>query len=133
MRYKIFLYTEKLDKNHELAIAEYAKRLSAYCQVKLIKDKKAEKLISRLDPASYRVAIKTEGMELDSPGLSEHLSGLAVSGISDVEITIGIEPETADFELSLSSFDLSANLLTVLLYEQLYRAYTIMTGKTYHK
>ena len=74
------------------------------------------------------------------------LEQLGLSGYSRIEFVIaeqsadthtdGISRSPGDPELSifsLSGFTMSVDLTTVILTEQLYRAYTILNHITYHK
>lgn len=138
----IHVETKKLDKNLQLAVVEYAKRTSPFCKVTI-------KLYKTLDKASLKSGSKvynvTPGSNSpSSEGLAKLIETNNLKGISCIEFLIrnydnntndshrdAQDSQTEDF--NLSSFDLSPDLTTVVLTEQIYRAYTIMNNITYHK
>lgn len=77
---------------------------------------------------------------LDSLELSEKLEKLGVSGISHMIFLIGgslglseAVLKQADFTLSFSKMTFPHQLMRVILLEQIYRSYRIMSKEPYHK
>ncbi len=135
----IHIESKKLDKNLQLAINEYIKRTSPYCRVNIKLYKSFDKLTTKSGSKVFKV-IAGDGSPT-SEGLCQIIKNLNLSGFSCIEFVIAdcskdtMYPTTFDsFEtFSLSSFSMSMDLTTVVLTEQIYRAYTIMNNITYHK
>ena len=140
------------------AIAEYAKRLSAYCTFKVIevddepdtgnsssaadrvKDTEGERILKNIDPGMYAITLEIKGKKYDSEKFSGMLSDLFVSGKSDIAFVIGGSlglsekvSKRADLKLSFSDMTFPHQLMRVILSEQIYRAFRIMRGEPYHK
>ena len=88
----------------------------------------------------YVIALSIEGKMLDSVELSEKLDKLVLSSSSHVAFVIGgslgLDSRVlnrADMKLSFSKMTFPHQLKRVILLEQIYRAYRIMTGAPYHK
>ena len=141
------------------AIAEYAKRLTKYCQLTQIevadekapetlsdkemvqiKDKEGERILAKIKDTQYVITLEINGMQLTSEGLSEKLDHLGVSGQSDLVFVIGgslglsdVVTKRSNFALSFSKMTFPHQLMKVVLLEQIYRAYRISKGDPYHK
>lgn len=137
MEINLHIETKKLDKNLKLAIEEYVKRTSPYCRINIKLYKNLEKLTMKSGSKAYLVVPGDDSPS--SPELAQLINQLNIKGYSCIEFIIS-NPEAAynittnDLEnFNLSSFTMSPDLTTVVLTEQLYRAYTIMNNITYHK
>lgn len=141
------------------AMAEYEKRLSAYCTLKNIgikderlKDnpsqneihsaieKEGERILAALPPRGYNIALCVEGRQITSEDFSEKLTSLARDGFSDISFIIGGSDGLSDkvknacqMRLSISKMTFPHQLMRVILEEQLYRAFNIAAGGKYHK
>jgi len=141
------------------AAREYAKRLSAYCkldihelpehrlpdtpsdaQIAIALGKERAAIEAKIPAGALTVAMCVEGLEIDSPGLSELLTDSTVQGTSHFCFMIGGSnglhdgiKNSANIRLSMSKMTLPHNLARVVLLEQLYRAFTIAEGGKYHK
>ena len=125
------------------ACAEYEKRLSAFCRLKITElpesTPSSEKNAILKACEGYVVALCVEGKPMTSEGLSEKIA--AVSQISSkITFVIGSScglddsvKQRADLRLSFSSFTYPHQMMRVILLEQIYRAYTIQRNMTYHK
>lgn len=140
-------------------IAEFAKRLSAYCKLTIkelvdekapenlsakemdqVKEKEGERIVSALPKSGYVIALAIQGKSLSSEELAEKLTELTVSGNSDISFVIGGSLGLSDSVLARSDFALSFSRMTfphqlmrLILTEQIYRAFRIIHGQTYHK
>ncbi|MDX1803980.1 MAG: 23S rRNA (pseudouridine(1915)-N(3))-methyltransferase RlmH [Alcanivorax sp.] len=101
----------------------------------------AELIRKRLDkyPGAKVVALEVEGRALDTPALSRKLAALKDIG-QDLVLLVGgpdgLCPQLsagADERWSLSNLTLPHPLVRVLLAEQLYRGWTLLTGHPYHR
>ena len=140
------------------AVDEYKKRLSQYARVDEInlkeeaiknEDDRSEisralssegaKIISSIPKDSYKIAMCVEGKEYDSPALAR-LIGEAADAKGRITLIIGSSHGLAeevkrecDARLSLSKLTFPHQLMRVILMEALYRSFTILAGKRYHK
>lgn len=141
------------------AVAEYSKRLGAFCKfsvaevdeektnddpneaaIERILDAEGRRILSKLDRADHVIAMCIEGRQLSSEKFSRYLSDAAVNGDSTVDIIIGgswgLSEEVkrrAKLRLSMSEMTFPHQLARVMLCEQLYRAFSISAGTKYHK
>ena len=126
------------------AVAEYVKRLSRFAKVEIKElpegaDPEAEKGDILRACKGYVIALAVEGEKTTSEGLAKKIKALTDSG---KEITFiigsscGLSPEvkkSADYLLSFSDMTFPHQLMRVILSEQVYRAFMINAGATYHK
>lgn len=141
------------------AIAEYSKRLSRYCKLEIIqvgdektpdkaseveerqiKDKEGERILAQIKDDAYVIALAIEGQMLSSEALAEKIERLGVSGQSQIVMVIGgslglseMVLKRADYKLSFSKMTFPHQLMRVILLEQIYRSYRIISGQPYHK
>ncbi len=126
------------------AVAEYVKRLSRFARVEV------KELPEGADPAAekedilrackgYVIALAVEGEKLSSEGLAKKMRALTDGG-KDITFVIGsscgLDPAVkarADYKLSFSDMTFPHQLMRVVLAEQVYRAFMINAGATYHK
>lgn len=133
MNFKIYIIGKIQDKFQKEAVAEYAKRLTRYCKIKLIPVKDLETLQKKISDKTYVIKLSTEGYNPSSEELAEKINGLGISGKSDISIVVIDEEIEFDEHLSLSPMSMSLGMTTTVLYEQIYRAYRIINDHAYHK
>ena len=147
------------EKFYADAIAEYSKRLSKYCtfeivEVKdektkenasenennLVKEKEGKRILERIAPTSYVIALMINGTEHSSESFAAKLGNLMNEGKSNITFVIGgslgLSDEVvrrADYKISFSKMTFPHQLMRVILSEQVYRAYRIMNNEPYHK
>ena len=140
------------------AISEYKKRLMQFARVEEINikeekindeenkaeilgalKKEGEKIIKATPRDSVKIALCIEGRELSSEELADFISSSSVK-CGKITLIIGsshglsdIVKRDADFKLSVSKMTFPHQLMRVILFEALYRAFTIIAGKKYHK
>ena len=126
------------------AIAEYAKRLSRFVKLEIKElpegiDPEAEKEDILRACKGYVIALAVEGKKLSSEQLAEKMQKLTDEG-KDITFVIGSScglaqevKDRADFGLSFSDMTFPHQLMRVILAEQVYRAFMINAGSTYHK
>ena len=120
------------------AAAEYEKRLSAFTKLK-ITETTDDKLLACLNTKAYKIALCVEGKEMSSEELAAKLDSVSTAGYGDIIFVIGgfdgltEEVKAAcDLRLSFSRMTFPHRLMRVILLEQIYRAYTINRGMSYH-
>lgn len=111
------------------AIAEYSKRLSKYCKLEIIEvaDEKTPDHASEVVEKSIR---DKEGERLMRciRGQSHICFVIGGSiGLGDALV------KRSDYALSFSKMTFPHQLMRVILLEQIYRSYRIMTNQPYHK
>ena len=131
------------------AVQEYIKRLSAAFRIDNIEikeehslEKEADKILERLDKLGrvYKIVLDREGTRLSSEKFAELLYNEQVYNAQSVAFIIGSShgladrvKSAADFRLSFSDMTFPHSLFRVMLMEQIYRAYMIENGRSYHK
>ena len=141
------------------AIAEYTKRLGKYCKLEIvevadektpdhasammgniIRAKEAERILKHVKEDAYVITLEIDGTQLSSEELAEKIEKLGVQGISHIVFiiggSIGLGEEVlqkSDYALSFSKMTFPHQLMRVILLEQIYRSYRIMSGEPYHK
>ncbi|MFC0471589.1 23S rRNA (pseudouridine(1915)-N(3))-methyltransferase RlmH [Halalkalibacter kiskunsagensis] len=147
------------EKYLKLGITEYTKRLGAYAKIELIevvdekapeqasvaemkqiKDKEGERILSKLHPDTHVIALAIEGKMLTSEQLADNLDKLATYGKSKIAFVIGGSlglsddvMKRANESLSFSKMTFPHQLMKLVLVEQIYRAFRINRGEPYHK
>lgn len=159
MNITIYTVGKIKEKFYRQAIEEYEKRLGRYCKLKIvevsdektpdhasdtetrqIKDKEGERLLRQIKDGTYLIALAIQGKKLDSVAFSEKIASLGLHGSSDIGFVIGgslglsdAVINRADYLLSFSYMTFPHQLMRVILLEQVYRAYRIMSNEPYHK
>ena len=147
------------EKFFQDAISEYSKRLSRYCKLNIIevpdektpdkasetveeqiKEKEGQRILAKLSEDAYTIVLAIDGKSLDSVELAEKIQTLGVNGTSHIQFIIGGSLglhdsvlKRADFKLSFSRMTFPHQLMRVILLEQIYRSYRIISGEPYHK
>lgn len=140
------------------AVAEYKKRLSQYARVEDIElreeriqneddkreieralDAEAAKISAAIPDGAYKIALCVEGKEYDSEGLAAVVKG-AMDTTGKLALIVGsshgLSPKIkaeCNLKLSFSRLTFPHQLIRVNLYEAIYRSFTIIAGKRYHK
>ncbi|MBR1987118.1 MAG: 23S rRNA (pseudouridine(1915)-N(3))-methyltransferase RlmH [Mogibacterium sp.] len=158
MNIRIICVGKFKEKYWEAASAEYMKRLGAYCSVS-VTEVKEEKLPAHASRADEENVIVKEGKSiLDKIGAGDHVIALDIGGrelssedlaakIAEISFTsstidfiiggsLGLSREVkqrASLRLSFGKITLPHQLARIVLLEQIYRAFKINAGETYHK
>lgn len=142
------------------AIAEYAKRLTAFCRFNIIElaeeriksntpnnaqideviSAEGRRILQKTSPSDHVIALCIEGKLVSSEELAGVLDSAAVSGKSTIDFIIGGSyglsadvKKRADLRLSMSRMTFPHQMARVILSEQIYRAFEISSGGKYHK
>ena len=142
-----------------MAQKEYVKRLSRFANVEVreVADEQTpdnpteaqkkgilQKEAARIEKAaagfSHIIALAVEGKQETSEEFAGRIEQMMKSGQPDICFIIGgslgIQEETkkkAEAKLSLSKMTMPHRLARIVLLEQLFRAFKIIAGETYHK
>jgi 23S rRNA (pseudouridine1915-N3)-methyltransferase len=105
----------------------------------LIRKKEAERILTSLPAQAFLVALDERGQEFTSHEFADFLNKTLESGVRDIVFVIGgalgldeCVTGRANKTLALSRWTLTHEMARLVLLEQLYRAFTIIKGKTYH-
>ena len=121
---------------------DYVKRISRSCPIEITEVRDALAAIKKLDAdrAATVVLLDAAGKALDSNALAKWLGELRDRGTRELIFLCGDAggfPENlrqrAHQKLSLSAMTYSHELARVMLAEQLYRAFAILSGSPYPK
>ena len=141
------------------ACEEYLKRLSSYASVTLlelpdypckenasqaemdaVKEKEGRQVLEKLKPSDYLIALDLHHKQYDSVDFAKHLNDCFTRGGSKVSFVIGGSlglsdelKKRANESLTLSEMTFPHQISRVLLLEQLYRAFRILSNQPYHK
>lgn len=156
---KIIAIGDLKEKYLREACEEYKKRLGAWCrveeivlkeerlpespseaQIKAGLESEEKKILEKISPKAYVIAMCVEGKQLSSEELAKKISEITVSGYGEIVLIIGSSfgmtenvKNRANFRLSISKLTFPHQLLRVILYEATYRAMSIINGTKYHK
>jgi 23S rRNA (pseudouridine1915-N3)-methyltransferase len=104
-----------------------------------IRKLEAVKIAKALSPGAYVVALDERGREFTSHEFATFMDKALDKGTREMSFVLGgamglDESVTgkADIVLALSRWTLTHEMARLVLLEQLYRAFTIIKGKTYH-
>lgn len=147
------------ERFYQEACAEYAKRLAPYCRLTIVElpeeklpqnpsraqidaalSREAAAIRAKIPPASRVVALCVEGRLRSSEEMAQMFPDLACSREKCLTFLIGgsfgldeaLKSE-AQVRLSMSPMTFPHHLARVMLLEQIYRAFKIEEGSSYHK
>lgn len=141
------------------AVREYEKRISAFAKFSITEleperisenpseaeinaalDSEAEKIFAKIPQNSMLVAMCIEGKQFGSEAFAKKINEAALSGKSNIAFIIGSShglsgkvKKAAQLKMSMSEMTFPHQLARVMLSEQIYRAFTIINNRKYHK
>ena len=144
---------------YKAGVDEYTKRLSSYCKLTVVElkdesipdkpsqsqiDKALEavgnRVLSLLKPNEYLISLDLNQKEMDSVEFSKFLSGKLESNGSNISFVIGGSyglsnklKERVNSSITLSKMTFPHQLARLILLEQIFRAFKILSNETYHK
>ena len=140
------------------AVSEYKKRLSQYARVDEVEikeerianednraeinaalDREADKILNAIPKDAMKIALCVEGKQYSSEELAT-LIAMGNDASGKIALVIGSSyglsdkvKRECDVKLSFSKLTFPHQLMKVILFESLYRSYTIIHNKRYHK
>lgn len=147
------------EKYFTMAIDEYSKRLSRYVKLNIIevpdeqtpdgasaaledeiKKKEAIRILKNIKDDAFVITLEIKGEMLDSVKLSEKINEIGVKGYGNIVFVIGGSlglhssvSDRSNYKLSFSKMTFPHQLMRVILLEQIYRSYRILSNEPYHK
>lgn len=141
------------------AVKEYKKRISKYAKIdvievadekepnnasekdiELIKDKEAERILSKIKDNQHVVTMEIRGKQFTSEGFAEEYQKWMNIGKSDVVFVIGGSngigesvKKRSNQEISFGSLTYPHQMMKVMLMEQIFRVNKILRNEAYHK
>ncbi|MEY8445643.1 23S rRNA (pseudouridine(1915)-N(3))-methyltransferase RlmH [Enterococcus ratti] len=140
-------------------INEYVKRLQAYtkierievsdekapenlskAQMRQVKEKEGERILSKIKEHEYVYALAIEGNNPTSEAFAKEIEQLGIQGKSQIVFVIGgslglseAVMKRSDRQISFGNMTYPHQLMRLILAEQIYRAFRINSGAPYHK
>lgn len=156
MKIKIIALGKIKEKFLKEGIDEFLKRLTPYASIEIVEqnpieikddnltekilEQEGEKILSQIKPNSYVITLEIEGVNLSSEKFAQKLEEITNQGYNEIVFVIGSScgiaksvSKRADYKLSLSKMTFLHQFARLLLIEQIYRAFKIQKGETYHK
>ncbi len=141
------------------AAEEYKKRISRYAELDLLEtpdepvperyseaqriqavSREGERMLKDIGPREYVVALSITGKRHTSESFAKSMEAWMAGGFTRIAFVIGgslgLSPAVlsrADAELSLSDLTFPHQLARIVLLEQIYRAFKIISNEPYHK
>lgn len=156
MKIKIIALGKIKEKFLKEGIDEFLKRLTPYASVEIVEilpieikdenlidkvlEQEGEKILAQIKPNSYVITLEIEGANFSSEKFALKLEEIGNHGYNEIVFVIGSScglaktvSNRADLKLSLSKMTFLHQFARLLLVEQIYRAFKIQKGETYHK
>ena len=141
------------------ACAEYQKRLQAFCRFSIEEleperlpdnpsdaeiaaalEKEGDRILSKIPKGAYVTALCIEGKQQSSEELAQLMDRIPSGGSGSAAFIIGSSyglsdkvKASAQLKLSMSKMTFPHQLARVMVMEQIYRAYSIINNRHYHK
>ena len=140
------------------SVDEYSKRLSKYCKLNIlelqdekipdktnlsieneIKEKECNNIINHIKKDSYIICLDLNGKELYSEQFSKNIENISMTSSQITFIiggSLGLTEKVLDLanqKICFSKMTFPHQLIRIFLLEQLFRAFKISNGETYHR
>lgn len=159
MKLTIITVGKLKEKYWREAVKEYEKRLGKYASVtmmevadekepnnaslkdlEMIKEKEAERILSKIKDNQYVVTLEIDGKEYTSEQLSTEYQRWKNTGKSNIVFVIGGSngigedvKKRSNHEISFGKMTYPHQMMKVILLEQLFRVNKILNNESYHK
>ena len=156
MKIKIIALGKIKEKFLKDGIDEFLKRLTPYASIEIVEltpieirdenliqkalEQEGERILANIKNDSFVITMEILGKQLSSEDFAQKINEISMSGISELVFVIGsscglspIVSNRANFKLSFSKMTFLHQFARLLLVEQIYRAFKILKGETYHK
>ena len=142
MRLQLLMIGKTRRADMRAILEDYVNRIRRSCSIEILEVRDAEAALKKLDAdrAATPILLDAGGRSIDSDAFAKWLGELRDRGTHQVIFICGNAdgfPESlrgrVSHKLSLSAMTLSHELARVVLAEQLYRAFAILSGSPYPK
>lgn len=156
MKIKIIALGKIKEKFLKEGIDEFLKRLTVYTSIEIIEltpieikdenlidkvlEQEGEKILAHIKQNSYVITLEINGCEFSSEKFAGKIDEISKDGYNELIFVIGsscglsqIVSRRANSKISLSKMTFLHQFARLILIEQIYRAYKILNGETYHK
>lgn len=156
MKIKIIALGKIKEKFLKEGIDEFLKRLTPYASVEIIElspieikdehlterglDEEGDKILSHIKPQSFVITMEILGKQFSSEEFAKKINNLTNEGQSEIVFVIGSScglskkvSARSNLKMSMSKMTFLHQFARLLLVEQIYRAFKIIKGETYHK
>ena len=133
-------YAKRLPASYALELVEIpAEKRTVNADIKRITLREGEKLLAAIKPNHHVIALDVKGQLYTTEQLAQQLSGWHQNG-RNVDLIVGGPDglsapclQRADEKWSLSPLTFPHILVRLIIAEQIYRAFTILTHHPYHR
>ena len=140
------------------AVDEYSKRLSKYCKLNIlefpdekipdklnssiseeIKNKECKNVLEHIKKDSYIICLDLKGKQLSSEEFSKNIENISMQSSNITFIiggSLGINEKLLNIsnqKICFSKMTFPHQLIRIFLLEQIFRAFKISNGETYHR
>ena len=156
MKIKIIALGKIKEKFLKEGIDEFLKRLTPYASLEIIElspveikdenltqralDEEGDQILSYIKPQSYVITMEINGRQFSSEEFAQKIENLTNDGQSEIIFVIGSScgisknvSARSNLKMSMSKMTFLHQFARLLLVEQIYRAFKIIKGETYHK
>lgn len=156
MKIKIIALGKIKEKFLKDGIDEFLKRLTPYASVSVVElnpieikdenltekilEEEGEKILSNIKPLDFVITMEIKGKQFSSEEFAAQVETLTNEGIQEIVFVIGSScgigrnvSSRANLKMSMSKMTFLHQFARLILVEQLYRAFKIIKGETYHK
>ena len=156
MKIKIIALGKIKEKFLKEGIDEFLNRLIPYASVEIIElspieikdehltervlDEEGDKILSHIKPQSFVITMEILGKQFSSEEFAKKINSLTNEGQSEIVFVIGSScglskkvSARSNLKMSMSKMTFLHQFARLLLVEQIYRAFKIIKGETYHK
>lgn len=156
MKIKIIALGKIKEKFLKEGIDEFLRRLTPYASVEIIElspieikdehltervlDEEGDKILSHIKPQSFVITMEILGKQFSSEEFAKKINSLTNEGQSEIVFVIGSScglskkvSARSNLKMSMSKMTFLHQFARLLLVEQIYRAFKIIKGETYHK
>ena len=156
LKIKIIALGKIKEKFLKDGIDEFLKRLTPYASISIqelspieIKDdnliekiltEEGDKILSYIKPLDYVITMEINGKQFSSEEFAQQITTLTNDGVQEIVFVIGSScgigknvSARENLKMSMSKMTFLHQFARLILVEQIYRAFKIIKGETYHK
>ena len=156
LKIKIIALGKIKEKYIKIGVDEFLKRLTPYAAINVVEispieikddalvdkilEQEGEKVLANIKPTDFVITMEIKGEEYSSEEFAKKIEELTNSGTQEIVFVIGSSngigknvSQRANLKMSMSKMTFLHEFARLILTEQIYRAFKIIKGETYHK